>query len=949
MAESIRQAVVKENSRARNRTADRIEPNRCAQSAVDTLRIAYGSGSLKRGPQVLTLSRAASQNSSWSQRTLLLLQRTRGNQYVQRMMLQTGQSGESAAGSDIKSAVQQNRDGRNLGDSGLSLMVQQTSGVVQRKVGDGRPQDQYEQEADRAAAKVMRMTNPASAPGTTTSEQSRITGIQRVCAECEEELQRQPHDSDEELRRRSITEEREKVGLQPIADRIMNYPPVQRQVEGQVKEPAVAEISFEETSQEDESFSPPISPSKGGGDSLPGDLRSFMEPRFGYEFGDVRIHNDSDAANSAKRIGAAAYTSGNDIYFGAGKYRPSTAMGRDLIAHELVHVIQQSRQRADKLADKDLWNDRAGSQVDRHSDGPEHKLDNPDNRQIASSISSKDRSSVQLAPNVTAVAGPAEMPAGQGRRVTLRATAPRGTAIAWNFLTPSNGAVFGPGTARTNTLTAPAGSTGGIITVQAADAANAADVSPPLNITLVEIQQPTFAFAPPMPAFAPANTMEASVCNNTATANAVVVPGGRLPPLWSIRGNRRGATIDPATGVINPSATQTGNITVRATDATLPDALAEQVLTIRAHPTRITNTVAGASLLPGSYGAVYTHTLGSSGGSLNNVFVTERIDCGNDPVGFCPRLPTPILPGNINAALNAAGQMNDNIGTVVANPGIDVNRFLPSPPNPGLPQVLNTPQILYWRSEQCSAAPAAAAAPGDHWVPFSNVSITGKLLQRGANFFFETRDNGVLSTPPDPYGGPALVAAPAAGSVCPAGVSVSRVRLIPSVLAADGNAATTSAATATARPAGTALQWSFTGLNFGAAFVNAAPGAGNPTVITTGNIAGSVTVRAADAANPGCFAEGRLRLQQVRIGPIRFSPAAIPAGAGNSSKATVTTTPGTRTVNWTIQGPNLGCVITGNPDNSANIVRGAQRGSITVRATDQLDAAKFNEASLVLS
>ena len=102
------------------------------------------------------------------------------------------------------------------------------------------------------------------------------------------------------------------------------------------------------------------------------------------------------------------------------------------------------------------------------------------------------------------------------------------------------------------------------------------------------------------------------------------------------------------------------------------------------------------------------------------------------------------------------------------------------------------------------------------------------------------------------------MAAPAAGSVCPAGVSVSRVRLIPSVLAADGNAATTSAATATARPAGTALQWSFTGLNFGAAFVNAAPGAGNPTVITTGNIAGSVTVRAADAANPGCFAEGRL-------------------------------------------------------------------------------------------
>ena len=332
--------------------------------------------------------------------------------------------------------------------------------------------------------------------------------------------------------------------------------------------------------------------------------------------------------------------------------------------------------------------------------------------------------------------------------------------------------------------------------MQAADAANAADVSPPLNITLVEIQQPTFAFAPPMPAFAPANTMEASVCNNTATANAVGVPGGRLPPLWSIRGNRRGATIDPATGVINPSATQTGNITVRATDATLPDALAEQVLTIRAHPTRILSTVVSGPL--GPYGALYTHTFASSGGSLNNVGVGERVDCGNDPFNMCAGF-LPIATGALSAAVNAAGRWGDQIVTPAGNPGIDVNRFLPSPPGPGLPQVFDTPQILYWRSEQCSAAPAVAPTAADHWVPFTNVAITAALVRRGGNFFFETRDNGVLATPRDLYAGPALVAAPVAGSVCPPGVSVSRVRLIPSVLAADGNAATTSgAATATA-------------------------------------------------------------------------------------------------------------------------------------------------------
>jgi hypothetical protein len=262
---------------------------------------------------------------------------------------------------------------------------------------------------------------------------------------------------------------------------------------------------------------------------------------------------------------------------------------------------------------------------------------------------------------------------------------------------------------------------------------------------------------------------------------------------------------------------------------------------------------------------------------------------------------------------------------------------LPSPPNPGLPQVWNTPQILHWRSIQC----------GGQWIPFANVPITATLLRRGGNFRFVTRNNGVVFD--EAYVGPALAVAPGVGSVCPPGVSISKVRLTPSVLAADGNAATTSAASATARPAGTALQWSFTGLNFGAAFVAPAPGAGNPAVITSGNVAGSVTVRAADVANPGCFAEGRLTLQQVRIGPIRFSPAVIPAGVGNSSRATVPTSPGARAVNWTIQGPNLGCVITRNPDNSANIVRGAQRGRITVRATDQLDATKFNDASLVIN
>jgi hypothetical protein len=70
--------------------------------------------------------------------------------------------------------------------------------------------------------------------------------------------------------------------------------------------------------------------------------RTFMEPRFGHSFANVRAHTDPNAADSARSIGARAYTTGPNIVFGAGEYQPSTNEGRQLIAHELVHVVQQS-------------------------------------------------------------------------------------------------------------------------------------------------------------------------------------------------------------------------------------------------------------------------------------------------------------------------------------------------------------------------------------------------------------------------------------------------------------------------------------------------------------------------------------------------------------------------------------------------------------------------------
>jgi hypothetical protein len=81
--------------------------------------------------------------------------------------------------------------------------------------------------------------------------------------------------------------------------------------------------------------------SAGGGEPLPGSVRGFMEPRFGHDFGAVRIHTDTQAATLSQGLAARAFTTGSDIYFGNGQYQPETPGGRELIAHELAHTVQQ--------------------------------------------------------------------------------------------------------------------------------------------------------------------------------------------------------------------------------------------------------------------------------------------------------------------------------------------------------------------------------------------------------------------------------------------------------------------------------------------------------------------------------------------------------------------------------------------------------------------------------
>ncbi|MDC0668501.1 eCIS core domain-containing protein [Nannocystis radixulma] len=78
-----------------------------------------------------------------------------------------------------------------------------------------------------------------------------------------------------------------------------------------------------------------------GGTRMPDAVRAFMEPRFGRSFEDVRIHTGMRASALARQFDARAFTVGSDIFFRRDAYRPATAQGRRLIAHELAHTIQQ--------------------------------------------------------------------------------------------------------------------------------------------------------------------------------------------------------------------------------------------------------------------------------------------------------------------------------------------------------------------------------------------------------------------------------------------------------------------------------------------------------------------------------------------------------------------------------------------------------------------------------
>ena len=158
---------------------------------------------------------------------------------------------------------------------------------LQTKLTIGAPHDVYEQEADRVAERVTRAPEAGIALAPAPPQ------ISRNVAACEPEAQ--------EAQRKSTSGH----------DRSEEAPALVHEVLG--------------------------SP----GRALDAASRAYFEPWFVRDFGQVRIHDDARAAASARPVNALAYTLGQHIVFGAGAYEPRSDGGRRLLAHELMHVVQQ--------------------------------------------------------------------------------------------------------------------------------------------------------------------------------------------------------------------------------------------------------------------------------------------------------------------------------------------------------------------------------------------------------------------------------------------------------------------------------------------------------------------------------------------------------------------------------------------------------------------------------
>jgi hypothetical protein len=220
--------------------------------------------SQKAAPANCSKPRRASVTESDDVKSILHLQQTMGNRAV-RASLQSG---------------------HNFGR--IPVSPPPRAAAIQTKLAVNKPGDEYEQEADSVASKVMSMPEP---------QLQRACACGGACPEC-----RNHKDGEEQIQTKPVP--RIAVG------------------EGAVRPPVEEVLSS-------------------SGQPLDSATRAFFEPRFGQDFSQVRLHSDTPAAESAQALGAQAYTVGSHIVFGEKAGAPATQASLQLLAHELTHVVQQ--------------------------------------------------------------------------------------------------------------------------------------------------------------------------------------------------------------------------------------------------------------------------------------------------------------------------------------------------------------------------------------------------------------------------------------------------------------------------------------------------------------------------------------------------------------------------------------------------------------------------------
>jgi hypothetical protein len=186
--------------------------------------------------------------------------------------------------------------------------------AVQAKMTVGKTGDKFEREADKMADKVMRMPSPASS--------AKEEKIQR---KADEKLQKKEN---EKLQKAPAEEKIQKKDDEKIRKAPAREDKLQRK--GNDAAPAVSATTQSA-----------IRSKTSGGQPLSADVRRDMEGRFNADFSKVRIHSNAEAAGLSNQLSARAFTHQNHIFFSRNQYQPGTSEGKQLLAHELTHTIQQ--------------------------------------------------------------------------------------------------------------------------------------------------------------------------------------------------------------------------------------------------------------------------------------------------------------------------------------------------------------------------------------------------------------------------------------------------------------------------------------------------------------------------------------------------------------------------------------------------------------------------------